>query len=93
MSPLFLFLSTTKERIPMVEMNRNHNAVYITKEDGDNFIIVVARKMTNELFEITYFSNGVTKVLTSARLLVVRMVSGLMGLTYEKVCIAFRGVL
>jgi hypothetical protein len=76
----------------MLEISTNENSVYLAKEEAKGFVAVVARKIENGIIEITYFCDGVTKVLKSASLLASRMIAGLMGVDYAEVNQALRGV-
>ncbi|MES9681849.1 hypothetical protein ABWK22_02790 [Gottfriedia acidiceleris] len=75
-----------------LEINTNENSVYLAKEDSKGLVAVVARKIENDIIEITYFCNGITKVLKSASLLASRMISSLTGIDYTEVNKALRGV-
>lgn len=75
-----------------LEISAHENSVYLAKEESKGLVAVVARKIDEGLVEITYFCNGVTKVLKSASILASRLISGLMGVDYKKVNEALRGV-
>ncbi|BCT30304.1 MULTISPECIES: hypothetical protein [Bacillus subtilis group] len=79
----------------MLDISANEHSVYLAKEEDKGLVTVAARKIDNdpnELYEITYFSEGVTRVIKSARLLLVRIISSLMGVDYDRLNIALRGV-
>ncbi|HDR4737028.1 TPA: hypothetical protein QCR36_004082 [Bacillus cereus] len=76
----------------MLEITTNENSIYLAKEETKGLVAVVARKIEEGIIEITYFCNGVTKVLKSASLLASRMIAGLMEADYAEVDKAVRGV-
>lgn len=76
----------------MLEISTSPHSIYLAKEQSTGLVTVVAQKIEDGLIEITYFCNGVTRILKSASLLAGRMIASLMGVEYEKVNKALRGV-
>lgn len=76
----------------MLEISTNENSVYLAKEEAKGLVTVVAQKVENGLIEITYFCNGLTKVVKSVSLLASCVIASLMEVDYIEVKKALRGV-
>lgn len=75
-----------------VDISTTENSIYLAKEEGTGLITIAAQKIKPDLFEITYFCNGVVRIIKSASLLLARTIASLAGVDYLKVSIAVEDV-